>query len=477
MNTKLIDYIKQITPAMDLAEWQPKCPECSNPIEVDRQSYFIFGQRHWCYGVCGECKTKFVLDVPTLLYNFWFPQIMNINTRKVYGKPSWWQWDMAEIYFHYYLQEPLSENLQKPTIFSQIQKALSFLMKGDFKYLVNKTRILLTSRQEQNQPAVKPLPPSLKIEIKNPDNYNSILLFNCLDEYYGHATRFIQFVYNTYDEIGDKLREEGIGTAILLPEYLQFYAPDFINEIWVGTHLPAPFGRKTFRNLQFNLQVNEEIKKRNVYLLKKQPNIGVGVDARRYFKMDIVEKNAQISISPGKPIFVFYHREDLRCWGGHPKLELKNYSRLADLLKNYYPEAVIYLVGMKKTYPIKNKNIIDFRTNGLEDNYQQRQMDYLYLLSHTDCAVGIHGSHMTEITALAKSVITLQLKDKYHNYTDDMFLIKSDSLVPESCRFLPVFGNRDLDNVSPEYIFDIIETALTTARANYLRFYGLYDQV
>ncbi|MBD2179744.1 hypothetical protein [Aerosakkonema funiforme] len=472
MDNKLREVIGQVCPEIDLNGWKPLCPICANPIKIDVKSYFVFAQRHWGYGCCSSCDKKFLLDVPALLYNLWYPQIMDISTGEVYGTDSWWKADMYNIYFTFFGQKPVAgEKKNLRNLHTRFRTLVNIIKMGDINVLYSAIKknfpILekkwLTGNKTSN--VTKKVKPTLKIISKNASNSDSVLLFNCLDEYYGHTTCFIEFVYMIYDRIGDKLKQQGIATAILIPEYLQFYVPDFIDEVWVATHLPSPFGRTTFRDVDFNNQLNEAIKHKKVFIPNQWINRSSGVDVRRYFHMDIVEQRAKISVDRYSHIFVFYNREDNRCWGGHPKKELRNYSKLANIIKNKYPSAGIFIVGMKRNYPLNNPNIIDWRTNGITENYTEKQIDYLYLLSKTDCAVGIHGSHMTEISALARAVITLQPESRYKNYTDDMFLIKSDDFIADLNRFYSIFGKNNLVDVSPEKVFNIMEAALH--RVNY----------
>lgn len=479
MDAKLNEYIRLVYPEIDLTGWNPLCPITSEPIEIDVKSYFVFAQRHWCYGFCKASNKKFLLDVPTLLYNFWYPQIMDLSTGEVYGRDSWWKTDMYDLYFNHY-KPKLGEKHQRISvdlIQANLKKIIPILRDGNYKelYLKFQKKILTLNKGEKN--SVGRARPSVKVVSKSDRNTDSILLFNCLDEYYGHTTRFIQFVYNTYDEIGKELKQHGISTGILIPEYLQFYVPDFIDEIWIATHIPFLFGKGTFRTIEFNTELNSEIhKKKKVFLLKKQPDISSGVDARRYFHLDVVQQEAKLSVENKSPIVVFYHREDYRCWGGHPKKELINYSKLADMIKATYPSAGIYIVGLKNNYPLKSSNIIDLRTNGISDRYVQKQIDYLNLLSQADCAVGIHGSHMTEISALAKSVITIQPEHRFCNYSDDMFLIKSSNFIPDYQRFYSLFGSDFLDEISPKFVFKILKAAIFGYR-NYQRLQGFYDEM
>lgn len=489
MDSNLSDLIAQVSPEIDLSGWKPLCPICASAIKVDVKSYFIFAQRHWCYGSCSSCEKQFLLDVPALLYNLWYPQIMDISTGEIYGIDNWWKVDMDRIYFTFLGQKPVVEEKQKSRgLHTRVKTLLNIIKMGDVNVLYSAVKKNLPILEKnpltrgKKSTITNKVKPSLKIIVRNTSSSDSVLLFNCLDEYYGHTTCFIEFVYMVYDRIGDKLKQQGIATAILIPEYLQFYVPDFIDEIWVATHLPSPFGRTTFRDIDFNNQLNEEIKKRKVFIPNQWINRSYGVDVRRYFHMDIVEQKAKISVDQYSPIFVFYNREDYRCWGGHPKKELRNYSKLANIIKTNYPSAGIFIVGMKRNYPLNNANIIDLRTNGIAEKYTENQIDYLYLLSKTDCAVGIHGSHMTEISALARSVITLQPESRYNNYTDDMFLIKSCDFIAELNRFYSLFGNNNLDDVSPEKVFKLIEAALHRVNHAYSSFKGyssieaLYEQ-
>jgi hypothetical protein len=480
MATKLNEYIRQVYPEIDLSGWNPLCPITSEPIEIDSKSYLVFAQRHWCYGSCKASNQEYLLDIPTLLYNFWHPQIMDISTGEVYGRDTWWKADMYDLYFNYYkpkLNDKPKEKLAD-IVLTNLKNLTPLLKRGAYKELYLKTQRKLLSLNKRGKSFLNKPKPSLKVVSKSGCKTDSILLFNCLDDYYGHTTRFIQFVYNTYDEIGEELKQQGISTAIVIPEYLQFYVPNFIDEVWIATHVPYLFGKGTFRTVEFNDELNAEIHKREkVFLLKKQPDISSGVDARRYFHMDVVQQETKLCLENKYPIIVFYHREDYRCWGGHPKQELINYSKLANLVKQTYSSAGIYVVGLKNNYPINNSNIVDLRTNGIPDNYVQKQIDYLYLLSQTNLAVGIHGSHMTEISALAKSVITLQPKHRFGNYSDDMFLIKSSNFIPDFQRFYSLFGSDLLDEISPEFVFDILKSAISLGYENYLRLKGIYDEV
>ena len=470
MNNLLQSYIRQVTPEIDLIDWEVQCPNCSSSlISIEAKSYFIFAQRHWCYGKCEACDSNFLLDVPTLLYNFWYPQILDLKTGKVYGKEGWWKSSMAEIYFQFIENNPdLVKNISPPK--KTRDKLVEALLQRDGRRILNalekqKKSLAETLRNKTKLGVVSE--PTLEIiyrENSDASGNQPLLLFNCLDEYYGHSTRFLQFVYNAYEEIGKELKEEEISIAVLIPEALRFLVPDFVDEIWIGKHLPNLFGRSTFRNRIFNEHLNAKLRERQVYILKKQPSIGKGVDSRQYFHMDKVERDSKFSIHSGYPIFVFYHREDYRCWGGHPKKEINNYCTLADLVKQEYPNAVIYLFGHKYTYPCKNKKIIDLRKNGLSSDYFQKQIDYLYLLSKADCAIGIHGSHMTEMSALTKIVITLQPEFKYGNYSDDLFIIKSDRFIVDFQRFYSIFGNQHLSDITAKKVASIIKTAFHRLR-------------
>lgn len=482
MDPRLQEYIRQVKPEIDMDGWEPKCPKCSGRINVDLASYFVFAQKHWCYGNCDDCKTRFLLDVPTLLYNFWMPQILDICTGEIYGKPGFWQSNTLDIYFS--AVEPKAElRIEKiedksgvyDFFLDTFKKNLDLIKRGDGRLLYNKIEKFF-ARKLQNKKEISPkAKPKLEIKIKNGSEFQPILLFNALDEFYGHSARFIQFIYNVYDQLGDLLRKEGIATAILVRDYLEFYVPDFIDQIWTVAHLPATFTRDIFRDVELNRKLNEEIRKRTVFIPKKQTNITAGVDARDYFHLDLVEREAKLSLEQYSPIFVFYNREDYRCWGGHPQQELKNYSRLTNLLKKIYPSAGIYMVGMSRDYPINNPHIIDLRTNGIPENYRSQQIDYIYLLSKTDCAVGIHGSHMLDITGLAKTLVMLQPLTRYKNYSDDMFMIKSTNFVPDYSRFYPVFGkNETLSDVTPEQVRDLISAALWNYQKKFLQLMGNY---
>jgi|GEM_PF-4626857 len=470
MNVQLKEYLRQVSPSIDPTGWAPTCPVCLvGGINIDVNSYFTFVHRHWCYGTCLACNKRLLLDIPTLLYNFWYPQMMDLETGVVYGKDSWWKGDMYDMYFGFFAQKPEQQKQreeQKSQLAIYVDKLTEAILQKDSRRLLNAIEKHIGTQPKSNIDSTQ-IKPSLRVTRKNNSASNAILLFNCLDEYYGHSTRFIQFVYNTYDEIGELLKSEGISLVLLIPEALECYTPDFVDEIWVATHLPKPFGRKTFRTVEFNRQLKEEIQKRTVYLLKKQPNIGAGVNARTYFHMENVEKKATIKLEDCSPKVVFYHREDYRCWGGHPKQELKNYSELAALIKKEYPFAGIYLVGLKQTHPVGNPHIIDLRGENLSADYHEARINYLYLLSHADCAIGIHGSHITEMSALSKTVVTLQPKFKYPNYSDDLFLIKSSNFVAEYQRYYSIFGNDYLSDVSPERVFDLFHTALFMMREKY----------
>jgi hypothetical protein len=480
MDTRLQEYIRQVKPEIDMDGWQPQCPKCSGSINVDLASYFVFAQKHWCYGNCNSCQTRFLLDVPTLLYNFWMPQILDIGRGKIYGKPGFWQSNTLDIYFSAVepkaaltIEKPEDKSKVSESFLDKIKENIDLLRRGDRRLVSNKIKNVLASKFKKAKEVSPTAKPRLEIKIKTGSESQPILLFNALDEFYGHSARFIQFIYNVYDELGDMLRKEGIATAILVRDYLEFYVPDFIDQIWTVAHLPATFRKNTFRDVELNRQLNEEIRKRTVFIPKKQTNITAGVDPREYFHLDLVEREAKLSLEQYSPIFVFYNREDYRCWGGHPQQELKNYSRLTNLLKKTYPSAGIYMVGMSRDYPINHPDIIDLRTNGIPENYRSQQIDYIYLLSKTDCAVGIHGSHMLDITGLAKTLVMLQPLTRYKNYSDDMFMIKSGNFVPDYCRFYPVFGkNETLSDVTPEQVRDLIEAALWNYRRKYLQLTG-----
>lgn len=474
MDTELSKFIGQVSPEIDLKNWRPVCPICSITIAVDVKSYFLFAQRHWCYGSCSSCEKQFLLDVPALLYNLWYPQIMDTRKGQIYGKDNWWKVDMYNIYFTFFANKPDdSEPAKLKTISRKFKTLVDIIKMGDYRIL---SKAVQKNFSFLPQPTVKKkqaqVKPALKIIVKNASNSEKLVLFNCIDEYYGHTTCFIEYVYIIWDRLKDKLKQEGIATAILIPEYLQFYVPDFIDEVWLAMHLPSPFGVGTFRDVDFNNQLNQEIKRRQTFIPNQWINRGSGVDVRRYFHMDVVEQKANVDLKNYSHIFVFYNREDYRSWGGDPKREIKNYSQLASLIKQKYPSAGVFLVGMKKNYPIDNPNIVDWRTNGIPDNHTQRQIDYLYLLSKTDCAVGIHGSHMTEISALAKSVVTLQPESRYKNYTDDMFIIKTGDFIAEFNRFFSIFGQEKLDDVSAKKVFKVIEAALHRFKEAYPSFKG-----
>ena len=299
MDTRLQEYIRQVKPEIDMDGWAPQCPKCSGSINVDLTSYFVFAQKHWCYGTCDYCKTRFLLDVPTLLYNFWLPQILDICTGKIYGKPGFWQSNTLDIYFS--AVEPKADlRIEKLEYQSRVSEGLldklkeniDLLKRGDRRLVSNKIKKVLASKFQKAKAVSPTAKPRLEIKIKNGRESQPILLFNALDEFYGHSARFIQFIYNVYDEFGDLLRKEGIATAMLVRDYLQFYVPDFIDQIWTVAHLPATFRRDTFRDVELNRKLNEEIRKRTVFIPKQQtlashsPKEGLNVFGREGVQND-----------------------------------------------------------------------------------------------------------------------------------------------------------------------------------------------
>lgn len=292
---------------------------------------------------------------------------------------------------------------------------------------------------------------TVSVEVRK--KFRKIILLNTIDDLYGHS---LLKLLNASRHLRD---HSEYGLCVLVQPHLRKLVPKEVAEVW-EVDIPAREGVLWFDSLA------EWIKNRLALYDEVHVSRAYGHLPPRFYRLaDFIEQAEPPDwLTNRRPVIAIQSRSD-RLWGTSVRHQERRFRRLYHELRWRFPNLALVFLGFTRQPALpKWDGLIDLRTDSLTDD---REALWFRVMTHTDCAIGVHGSNMLLPSGLADCTIELLPEFKYP-VAGTTFLFQEDHVDPRMplLTHTQLFGDDSLSEISPERLARVIAFKLTYGRSH-----------
>lgn len=275
-------------------------------------------------------------------------------------------------------------------------------------------------------PEPRPVAVAKKVNRKEEDP-DTVILFNCLDAWYGHVLLKLINVQFYHDHF------PAYKLIVLVPAGFTWMVPDYVHETWSAD---IKLRDTTRYFVQLEKFIREELQKyKTVYHAGGYAHPPLQrVRVHDFFREPAFDLD-RFSSAPAQIMFVY--RED-RPWlspfqnrifnllnrkkikfanSFFYRVQVKKINRLAKKIRACLPQSRFIVCGIGK-FGQFSSHIIDERATTVSE---EQELAWCKLYAGTHLVIGVHGSNMLIPSALAAAWIEILPDDRMGNVSQDLF--------------------------------------------------------